>query len=77
MAVSILSADQKARIVTLWNAGKATKSGLAGMFGVSVRTIGRVLSEAPKSSTVAKTNGLSVADAKAKLIEQQAVIAAL
>lgn len=82
MAVSILSADQKARIVTLWNAGKATKSGLAGMFGVSVRTIGRVIAEgSPKivakapTSTVAKTNGLSVADAKAKLKSKAATVA--
>lgn len=75
MAVSILSSDQKSRIVSLWNAGKATKSGLADMFGVSVRTIGRVLTEGSKNIvakpvSVAKPAAkapLSVADAKAAL----------
>lgn len=71
MAVSILTAGQKTRIIALWNAGKATKAGLADQFGVSVRTIGRVLSEGVKggvsSASVAKPKALSVVDAKAKL----------
>ena len=82
MAVSILSAASKANIVSLWNSDSLTKTQLATKFGVSVRTIGRVISEgSPKivakapTSTVAKTNGLSVADAKAKLKSKAATVA--
>ena len=82
MAVSILSAASKANIVSLWNSDSLTKTQLATKFGVSVRTIGRVIAEgspkivakAPTSTVakavvkaVAKTNGLSVEAAKAKL----------
>lgn len=53
MAVSILSADQKVRIVSMWTAGNTTKSYLANKFGVSIRTIGRVIAENAKASVKA------------------------
>lgn len=78
MAVSILSADQKSRIVALWKAGSISKAGLAKQFGVSVRTIGRVIAEgSSKYSTVAKqvpAKGLSVSDAKSALKAKAAAV---
>ena len=82
MAVSILTADQKTRIIALWNTGDETKSALAAQFGVSIRTIGRVLSEGVKGgvsaasvAVVAKPKTLSVADAKSALKAKAATVA--
>lgn len=72
MAVTILTADQKARIVSLWKGNTVTKAGLANSFGVSVRTIGRVISEGASVKPV-KT----VAKAPAKPVTVASAISAL
>lgn len=77
MAVSILSADQKARMISLWKAGSISKSGLALQFGVSVRTVGRVIAEgakAPVSVAKAPAKGISVADARSALKAKAAAV---
>lgn len=77
MAVSILSPLSKATIVKEWNEGNTTKSKLATRFGVSVRTIGRVIAEGvktPVAKPAAKAKGLSVTDAKSALKAKAAAV---